>query len=104
MDRINHLGTLKERKQALLVESDLNRLVLRLETERLRESFGKVDSALSSVRKAGPWLLPLVSLAGIVAGGRAVRAAKARQGGWIRLGIKLLPLLLQFRHARKPAD
>jgi hypothetical protein len=61
------LEDLNRRKQALVVESDLNRLALRLEYEQLRAATAGLDGALATARRLGPWLLPAASVAGVLA-------------------------------------
>jgi hypothetical protein len=101
MASIEPIGTLKQRKQALLIESDLNRLMLRLEVEQLRSSTTRLDAALDKARRVGPWLLPLFSALGIFAGRKARNATSKRS--WLSRGLRLLPLLLQLRRHRDSA-
>ena len=102
MAPIEHYRNLKERKAALLVESDLNRLVLRLEMENLRLSTSRIDTTLTTARRFGPWLLPLVSALGIFTG----RKARKESGGasWLKLLVRLAPALLQLRKTKSPAE
>jgi hypothetical protein len=98
MSAIEHFRNLKPRKQALLLESDLNRLVLRLAAEDIRHSAARLDSTLATARRFGPWLLPLVSVVGLFAGRRASKAAP--RAGWIGLALRYLPVLLRLGKGR----
>lgn len=102
MAPIQQLGKLTQRKQALLLESDLNRLVLRLEVEQLRQTTVRLDSTFSTVRRVGRWLLPLVSAVGLFAGRRARKGTTS--GGWLSLALRLLPALLQLRKSKPTAE
>lgn len=88
------LRHLSERKRALIVESDLNRLVLRLEMENLRTASGRLDKVTATVRRVGPWLLPAVSFLGLFAGKRLCKFQKLSGLGSTMLG--LIPTLLPF--------
>ena len=61
------LELLSRRKQALVAESDLNRLAVRLEFENLRTATSRFDGALAAARRFGPWLVPAASVAGLLA-------------------------------------
>jgi hypothetical protein len=98
MAPIQQFGKLTQRKKALLLESEMNRLVLRLELEKFRNSTARLDSTFSTVRRFGPWLLPLVSAVGLFAGRRARKGAAA--GGWLSVAIRLLPAILQLRRTK----
>lgn len=99
MAPIEYYRNLKQQKKALLVESDLNRLVLRLELEKIRSTASRVDSTLTAARKVGPWLLPLVSAVGFFAGRRARKVSASFS--WIKMAIQYLPILLQFAGIKK---
>jgi hypothetical protein len=58
------------RKQALLLESELNRLVLRLETEKLHAAAAEIREAARLGRLLRPQLLALAGLSGLVIAGR----------------------------------
>jgi len=98
MAPVEYHRNLKRRKEALLVESDLNRLVLRLELENLRNSTSRVDTTLNTARRLGPWLLPLVSVVGMLAGRRARKGASRL--GWIPIAVRYIPMLLRLRKTR----
>jgi hypothetical protein len=60
------LDKLAREKQAILAESDLNRLVLQAEIQNLRTATAWVGEAARWPRKAGPLLLVLAPLAGFL--------------------------------------
>ena len=53
---------LRARKQALLLESDLNRQILRLEMEQVRLRGEQLKRSYNWVSMAWKWTLPLVGL------------------------------------------
>jgi len=93
---------LQLRKQVLLLESDLNRLALRVECERLTGA-GTWAGRLTGIRKAvGPWALVLAPLAGV-----ALAAGLRRPTGWFGVlskGLALAGPLIQFLRAQKAAS
>jgi len=100
MAPIEHYRNLKQQKQALLVESQLNRTLLMLEVENLRSSTARLDSTLTTARRIGPWMLPLVSTMGFFAARRARN--KPTRLGWFGLILRYLPILFQLGKS-KPA-
>jgi hypothetical protein len=62
------LELLSLRKQALIAESDLNRLVLRVECGNLRAATRDFHGALAIARRLGPWLVPATAVGGLLAG------------------------------------
>ena len=95
--------SLKWRKQALLLESDLNRVTLRLEYERLRAATARLDEAFTQARRFAPLLAPAAAIAGWLVGKRRRQHA----GRWGRLVSlwRLVPSALaiwrQFRAVRR---
>ena len=72
------LELLNRRKQALVAESDLNRLALRVDYENLRAGTAWLDGAWAVRRRIGPWLPPLATIAGLV----AARFLRRHSGVW----------------------
>ena len=71
------LNELQLRKQALLLESDLNRLALRVEWDRLGE-VGKWAGRIAEVRNfITPWTRLLAPMAGV-----ALALGLRRRSGW----------------------
>ena len=60
------LSPLQLRKQALLLESHLNRAALQGQVQDLRASTQWVGEAAAACRKLSPWLLLLAPVAGIL--------------------------------------
>ncbi len=60
---------LNQRKQALIVESNLNRIALQMECENLRAATRPLHQVAAVAGRMGPWLLPLAPLAGFLAAG-----------------------------------
>ena len=88
-------GHWNERKRALIVESDLNRLVLQLEVQNLRAAAERLDHAVDTVRQLSPWLLPALSLvAGIFKGRRRSQQSTVNRASGFRAVLHLLPTLL----------
>jgi hypothetical protein len=88
------LELLKQRKRELVAESDLNRLTLRLELENIHASTQRISRVVATGFRMGPWLLPLVSLIGLVAG----RAARKRSQALISVATaaRVLPRALSW--------
>jgi hypothetical protein len=61
------LENLSRRKQALVAESELNRLVLRVEYENLRAATADISGAVATARRFGPWLAPAALVGGLLA-------------------------------------
>jgi hypothetical protein len=96
---------LTRRKQALVAESDLNRVALRLEYERLRVATARLDGAMATARRLGPWLLPAVSVAGVFTA-RFLRKGSGAVGKVTSLLRWVAPALALWRRfgARRRAD
>jgi hypothetical protein len=102
MASIEPIQTLKQRKQALLIESDLNRLMLRIEVEHLRSSTARLDAGLAKVRHVVPWLLPFAAAVGLFTGRHARKTSSPRD--WLGRALRLLPILLQIRRSAAAAE
>jgi len=89
---------LNERKEALVIESDLNRLVLRLEVEHWRNSAERLDRTLTTARQVSRWLIPIASVIGLVTSKRK----DGSKAGWLNRILHLVPALMQFRATAKP--
>jgi hypothetical protein len=61
------IATLHARKQALILESALNRLTLRNDWQNVRSAAAWAGQAVETGRKLRPWLLLLAPLAGFLA-------------------------------------
>jgi len=102
MAPIEQFRNLKQRKQALLLESELNRLVLRLEVERFRASTARIDASIAKARRLGPWMVPLISVLGFLAGRRARHGSS--KSGWFKVALHYLPLLLRLGRQRTASE
>ncbi len=93
------MTALQLRKQCLLLESDLNRLRLRAETERLRKAVDWVSRIEEETRRQiAPWAQALAPLAGVAL---ALGLRRSRPGGGVlsrvlRLGSSLVQLWSAF--------
>jgi len=101
MAAIQTLMTFKERKQALLAESELNRLVLQLEVENLRGVAASGAGAISRFGNRAGWLAPVLGAAGIFAGNKLRKVA----GGvnLLKIAMVAVPLGLRLLRLRKSA-
>jgi hypothetical protein len=90
-------GSLSERKRALLIESDLNRLMLRMEFENIRQATARLDHFMSAGRRVVPWLLPIMSAGGWV----AARVARKRAHLFSAAGVALKLLVPLFKRLRR---
>ena len=79
---------LSEHKKALVLESGLNRMVLRAEAENIRKATVQFDQALKSARQFSSWLVPALSVAGLLAG----RSLGGERRGALRLLRPVLSL------------
>ena len=61
------LDQLRLRKQALLLESGINRLELRREVDDAREHFAWLNDPVASAKENSPLLVTLAPLAGVLA-------------------------------------
>ena len=91
--------SLKERKRALLLESELNRLVLQLELENLRSVAVRTDTMLSRVSSYASWLMPVLSVLGILGGPKPGKPAAG--SNLLKLALGALPLALRFLRPKK---
>lgn len=80
---------LTRQKQTLVAESNLNRLTLRLEWENFRASMPGIGRLATGGLPSGMWLLPLVSVVGLVAG-RALRRRSMTLIGLVT-ALRLIP-------------
>jgi hypothetical protein len=93
---------LSQRKQALIVESNLNRIALQTEWENLRAATRPLHQAAAVAHRMGPWLLPLAPLAGFLAAG----FLRKRSGflGTVTSLLRSLPSVLAlWQQFRRPA-
>lgn len=79
---------LNEQKRALVLESELNRMLLRAEAENIRKATVQFDQALKSARQVSSWIVPALSVAGLVAG----RSLGGQRRGPLRLLRPVLSL------------
>jgi hypothetical protein len=83
---------LRQRKLALVIESDLNRLALRIDLQNLRAAATPLENVAAAARRIRRWLLPLAPLAGLLAA-RIVRKRSGVLGKlvslvrWVSLGL-----------------
>jgi hypothetical protein len=100
------LEHLNQRKQALVLESDLNRMTLRVELENLRAATAPLDQAAATARRMAPWLLPLAPLAGLLAvhylrrGSRPLNVLMSM----LRWAAPVMALWRRFAVKEKPCD
>lgn len=100
------LAKLALEKQAILAESNLNRLVLQAEIQNLRSTTAWVSEATRWPQKAGPLLLGLAPLAGFL-----LTRISRREDSWfsrVAAATKwigpLYTLWRSFSASRKPAE
>jgi hypothetical protein len=79
---------LNEQKKALVLESELNRMLLRAEAENIRKATAQFDLALKNARQFSSWIVPALSVAGLVAG----RSLGGQRRGALRLLRPVLSL------------
>jgi hypothetical protein len=94
--------SLKERKQVLLIESDLNRLVMQLELENLRSALTRTDTLVSRVGNYASWIMPALSVLGLFGGKRS--AGSSISSGLSKIVLGALPLVLRFLRPKQPSD
>ena len=94
------LDSLNVQKQALLLESSLNRLALQGEMQRWRSTAGWVSAATHAPRKLTPLLLPLVPLAGFLLA-RGFRRSGSRLS-WLLAAVKWVAPLYQLWRTLTP--
>jgi len=91
------MTALQLRKKALLLESDLNRLTLRAECERLREATGWVQDLRRQIK---PWALVLAPLAGVAL---ALGLRRSSSGlGLLAKTLAIAPSLIEIWRALFP--
>jgi len=95
MDAIERFGNLKQRKEALVMQSDLNRLMLRLEVENLRSAATRFDESISKARRLAAWLLPAISVLGVITGRRSHKTGSSPTT-WIKRIVQYLPALMEL--------
>ena len=100
------LDKLSLEKQALLLESDLNRLALQAEVRDLRSATAWLSAATHASRGAKPLLLVLAPIAGFL-----LSKVSRRPGSWssrvataARWIAPLYPLWKSFSSSRKDAE
>ena len=91
------------RKQTLLLESDLNRLALHVECQRLRE-VGSWAGRVAYIRSAiGPWALLLAPVAGLILALGFCRSSS--RAGFLTRALQVAPSLIRlWRTWVTPAD
>ena len=95
------LDRLNVQKQALVLESDLNRLALRAELQSLRSATAWVGTATRTSREFTPLLLLLAPLAGFL-----VARGFRRTGSWlsrVATAVKWIAPLYQVWKSFSPA-
>jgi hypothetical protein len=102
MAAIQPSQSLKDRKQALLLESELNRLVLQLELENLRDVAVRADTMLSRVGNYASWIMPALSVLGIFGGHKPGKPAAS--SSLFKLALGALPLALRFLRPKKSSN
>jgi len=88
------MTTLQLHKKALVLESELNRLALKAECERLREVAGWLRSIKDARLQITPWALVLAPLAGVALALRLRRPASA--AGFLSRALRVAPSLLKL--------
>jgi hypothetical protein len=81
------LSALETRRHALLLESNLNRVAIQVECQRLRQSLNWFGNLRHSIT---PWMTWLAPLAGVFVASKIGGASKS---GSLKRILKLLPLL-----------
>jgi hypothetical protein len=96
------MTALQLHKKALLLESELNRLALQAECERLKEAAGWLSWIKDARRQITPWALVLAPLAGVALALRLRRPASA--DGFLSRALRLAPSLIRlWRTWRAPS-
>jgi len=91
---------LSRRKQALIIESNLNRIALQIECENLRAATRPLHQVATVAHRMGPWLLPLAPLAGLLAA-RFLRKRSGLLDTAVSLLRSLPPVLALWHHFRR---
>jgi hypothetical protein len=97
---MQELTTLRLRRQALLLESDLNRLTFAAEFQSLRQAVNWVGGLSAAGRRFAPMALMMAPLAG-VAMALGLRRSSARAGFLTRV-LGVAPLLIRLWRACVP--
>jgi hypothetical protein len=106
------IAGLELRKRALVIESELNRLALRTEWQRVCDATGWISHAARFWRQANPWLVALAPVVGVL-----TARTLGGEGGIVRRLLGMLkwiqPLMTVWRSVMgapgaegpsKPAD
>ena len=91
---------LELRKQALLIESELNRLALHAECERLRDSMSGAAEIFRGREESKPWISWLTPIAGLALSGGIRRIFR----GGLKEKLSLLPHVVQLFRAFKKSS
>ena len=97
------LGPLQLQKQALILESSLNRLALQAEWQNLRQAGRRLTNPAQTFGNANPWLLLLAPVAGFLAV-RSLRGQESmlsRATALLKWAVPLYRLWTRFR-AKSP--
>lgn len=92
----------QERKQALLAESEINRLVLKLEIENLKSAATSGEGMISSLSSRIGWLAPILAVAGIF--GEKKTRKTAGGSSFLRIALIAAPFVLRWLRSRKTAS
>ncbi len=92
-----NMTALQLRKKTLVLESELNRLALQAECERLREAAGWLSWIKDARHQITPWALVLAPLAGVALALRLRRPASA--DGFLSRALRFAPSLIQLWRA-----
>jgi hypothetical protein len=101
MFRGKELKDLERRRRELVLQSTLNRLMIRAELRNVKTALRPVEQIVGSVRALRPWLFVLAPLTGILAG-RSLRnngSGFSKAIGVLKWLHSLLALWKQFRPA-----
>ena len=85
------LASLDKQKQALLLESGMNRVALQVEVENLRSAASWVGDVTAASRGLAPLLLILAPIGGFFLAKRS-RRSNSRLGRWMALAKWVLPI------------
>jgi hypothetical protein len=92
-------GTQRERlnlaKQTLVAESTLQRIELRMELDKIHAATARLEAAVGTAVRVGPWLLPILSLLGVWTGRKSRKPPPAPASRNILFSaVRLVPTLL----------
>ena len=91
---------LRERKQALMLESSLNRLRFQAELQNLRSAYGRSTELLKAPQKLLGVLAVAAPAAGLLLGSGAGRGSLTK---WAVRAVKWVPAIYQVWRQFKPA-